>query len=119
MVEVTRDRRVVARAETDEHNHVWVGGLEPDTEYRYRVSVDGRPWGEGELHDWSVEQATLVRAGRPLRQPLPHVPARPDAATAVTFAVLGDYGVGIVDGRLDGTPPAPARRRARAGARHA
>jgi hypothetical protein len=44
-------------------NHVWVSGLEPETDYRYRVLVDGRPWGEGELHDWSVEQATLVLAG--------------------------------------------------------
>src|SRR5918999_836963 len=31
-VEVERDGRVVARAETDERNHVWVEGLEPDTE---------------------------------------------------------------------------------------
>ena len=102
VVEVMLDRRVVGRAETDEHNHVWIGGLEPDTEYRYRVSVDGRPWGEGELHDWSVEQATLVRAGNRYENRFRTFPAT-DAATAVTFAVLGDYGVGIVDGRLDGT----------------
>ena len=37
-VEIERDGRVVARAETDECNHVWVTGLEPDTEYRYVVS---------------------------------------------------------------------------------
>jgi tartrate-resistant acid phosphatase type 5 len=99
-VEATRDGRVVARAETDEHNHVWLTGLEPDTEYRYRVSVDGRPWGEGELRDWSVEEATLVEGGR-YDNRFRTFPSL-DAHTPVTFAVLGDFGVGIVDGRLDG-----------------
>jgi tartrate-resistant acid phosphatase type 5 len=101
IVELTRDGRVVARAETDEHNHVWVEGLEPDTEYRYRVLVDGRPWGEGELRDWSVEEATLVDAGRRYDNRVRTFPAV-DANEPVTFAVLGDFGVGIVDGRLDG-----------------
>ena len=63
VVEVERDGRVIARAETDEHNHAWVTGLEPDADHRYRVLVDGRPWAEGELHDWDVERATLVEAG--------------------------------------------------------
>jgi tartrate-resistant acid phosphatase type 5 len=101
-VEVERDGRVVATAETDERNHVWVEGLEPDTQYRYRVQVDGRPWGEGELHDWSVEEATLVRAGGRYDNRFRTFPAA-DEDVAVTFAVLGDFGVGIVDGRLDGT----------------
>jgi hypothetical protein len=101
IVEVERDGRVVARAETEERNHVWVGGLAPDTEYRYRVLVDGRPWGEGERHDWSVEAATLVRAGGRYDNRFRTFPD-PGTALPVTFAVLGDFGVGIVDGRLDG-----------------
>jgi tartrate-resistant acid phosphatase type 5 len=100
-VEVEHGGRVVARAEAEEHNHVWVTGLEPDTEYRYRVLVDGRPWGEGELHDWSVEQATLVPAGGRYDNRFRTFPSI-DAPSPVGFAVLGDYGVGIVDGRLDG-----------------
>jgi tartrate-resistant acid phosphatase type 5 len=100
-VEVERDGRVVARAATDEHNHVWVRGLEADTDYRYRVLVDGRPWGEGELHDWSVERATLVRSGGRYDNRFRTFPSA-DAAVPVTFAVLGDFGVGIVDGRVDG-----------------
>jgi tartrate-resistant acid phosphatase type 5 len=101
IVEAERDGRVVARAETDEHNHVRLTGLEPDTEYRYRVVVDGHAWGDGELHDWSVDDATLVRAGGRYDNRFRTFPA-PDAAVPVTFAVLGDFGVGIVDGRLDG-----------------
>jgi tartrate-resistant acid phosphatase type 5 len=100
-VEIERAGRVVARAETQEHNYVWVTGLTPDTDYRYRVLVDGRPWGEGELHDWSVERSTLVRAGGRYDNRFRTFPSV-DVAEAVTFAVLGDFGVGIVDGRPDG-----------------
>lgn len=101
VVELERNGELVARAETAERNHVQLTELEPDTEYRYRVLVDGHPWGEGELHDWSVEEATLVPGGRRYDNRFRTFPA-PDAAVPVTFAVLGDYGVGIVDGRLDG-----------------
>ena len=100
-VEVERAGVVVARADTDERNHVWVEGLEPDTEYRYRVLVDGRPWGEGELRDWSVEQGTLVEAGGRYDNRFRTFPA-PDEAVPIAFAVLGDFGVGIVNARLDG-----------------
>ncbi len=100
-VEIERDGRVVARAETDEHNHLWVTGLEPDTEYRYSVRVDGRLWADGERHDWSIGEATLVQAGGHYDNRFRTFPAA-DAAVPVTFAVLGDFGVGIVDGRLDG-----------------
>ena len=47
-VDVFDDERRVATASTDERNHVWVEGLEPDHEYRYRVTVDGADWGGGE-----------------------------------------------------------------------
>jgi tartrate-resistant acid phosphatase type 5 len=100
-VEATRDGRVVARAETAEHNHVRLTGLEPDIEYRYRVVVDGRPWGERELLDWSVERATLVPAGRRYDNRFRTFPSV-ETPAPVTFAVLGDYGAGIIDGRLDG-----------------
>ena len=30
---------------------MWVGGLQPDTDYRYRVSVDGADWVAGERWD--------------------------------------------------------------------
>ncbi len=100
-MEVERDGTPVARAETADHNHVWIDGLEPDTEYRYRVHVDGKPWAHGERLDWSVEQATLVAAGRRYDNRFRTFPAT-DHPAPVTFAVLGDFGVGIVDGRLEG-----------------
>jgi tartrate-resistant acid phosphatase type 5 len=100
VVEVERDGHVVARAETDEHNHVWIRGLVADTEYRYRVLVDGRPWAEGERQDWSMEQATLVPAGRRYDNRFRTFPS-PDSRASVGFAVLGDFGVGIVNGGLD------------------
>jgi hypothetical protein len=43
---------LVASARTDEHNHAWVPGLHPDTDYRYRVLVDGEEWAAGERWDW-------------------------------------------------------------------
>jgi tartrate-resistant acid phosphatase type 5 len=100
-VEVEHGGRLVSRAHTDSVNHAWVTDLEPGTEYRYRVLVDGRPWGQGELLDWSVEQRTLVNAGARYNNCFRTFPSI-DAASPISFAVLGDFGVGIVDGRLDG-----------------
>lgn len=43
---------VAARAETSRANHVRLHGLRPDTDYRYRVHVDGESWGERATYDW-------------------------------------------------------------------
>ncbi|HEV2075526.1 MAG TPA: metallophosphoesterase [Thermoleophilaceae bacterium] len=96
VVEVEREGTVVARAETDERNHTWVRGLEPDTEYGYRVSVDGEPWADGERWDWDVERQTLVRSGRRYDNRFRTFPA-PGARVPVRFAVLGDFGIGILE----------------------
>ena len=101
VVEVERDGRVVARAETSEHNHAWVHGLEPDTEYRYRVVVDGRPWADGECWDWDAERRTLAPAGRRYDNRCRTFPA-PERDALVAFAALGDFGVGIFAEREDG-----------------
>ncbi|HSI82057.1 MAG TPA: metallophosphoesterase [Solirubrobacterales bacterium] len=96
VVEVEREGRVVARAETADANHVWVRGLEPDTEYSYRVLVDGEPWADGERCDWDLDRRTLIRAGRSYENRFRTFPAR-DTPAPVRFAVLGDFGVGILD----------------------
>src|SRR5688572_28294698 len=40
---------IAAVAATTTANHVQITGLVADTEYTYRVTVNGEPWGEGEL----------------------------------------------------------------------
>ena len=92
------DGTVAAEASTDDRTWVWVDGLRPDTDYRYRVVVDGQEWAGGELWDWVPSErggADLQAAGRryDLRvRTWPH----PDTPTPpVRFAAIGDYGVGI------------------------
>ena len=45
--------RIVAREAVDDANHAWIEGLVPATTDRYRVLVDGAPWGGAERHDWA------------------------------------------------------------------
>jgi tartrate-resistant acid phosphatase type 5 len=101
VVEVEHDGHVVATAETSERNNVWVRGLEPDTEYRYRVLVDDRPWAEGERWDWDTDRGTLLPAGRRYENRFRTFPA-PETEAPITFAALGDFGVGIFTKREDG-----------------
>jgi predicted phosphodiesterase len=91
------DGAVVASARTDERTWVWVRGLEPDTDYSYSVTVDGRPWAEGELWDTVADP----RGGYDLRPSARSYDLRfrtwPDPerpSPALSFVALGDYGVG-------------------------
>ena len=93
--------QVVSSASTDERNHLWVEGLQPDTEYRYRVVVDGQPWAQGERWDWVL--GPDGGPGGPCRTDrrydlrlLTHPSA--DQTSPVTFLAIGDYGVGIHNG---------------------
>ncbi|WP_249522144.1 purple acid phosphatase family protein [Modestobacter marinus] len=92
------DGATVGRAASSEQNHVWVEGLEPDTRYHYRITVDGRPWAEGERWDWvPVPRGgmDLCPAGRSYAMTFC---THPDYETPapLRFAVQGDYGVGVV-----------------------
>ena len=97
VVEVEREGETVARVEVAEANYAWVRGLEPGTEHRYRVWVDGQPWADGELRDWDPERRTLVPSGRRYENRFRTFPAA-DSHQPVRFAVLGDFGVGILTG---------------------
>lgn len=91
------DDRLVTTARTDEANHVWVHGLEPATEYRYEVLVDGRPWVPEECMRWhrlDAERGELRPAGRTYDCRFRTFP-RPGDRTTLRFAAIGDYGVGI------------------------
>jgi hypothetical protein len=51
---------VIASAQTEDSTWVWVEGLTPDTEYRYRVLVDGVEWAAGERWDWVEDPAVAT-----------------------------------------------------------
>lgn len=89
---------VVARGATDSVNHVWVDGLTPDTEYRYRITVDGRPWAAGPRMDWGPAPRgglDLVPGGRAYRMRFRTHPS-PDVPAPLDLAVIGDYGIGVL-----------------------
>jgi len=97
--EVTvRDRAgtVVKKAPTTTKNHVWVTGLEPDTEYRYQVEVKGDLWASGGRRDWVAEKKGLELRGRSYENVFRTLPD-PTAAFSqpVSFAVIGDFGAGV------------------------
>ena len=116
----TRDGAVVARAETDERNHAWLDGLEPDTEYRYRIESTATPWAEGPRRAWAPD-ATVGTARRPsdraydLRLPHPSRRRRPEP---VAFLAFGDYGVGHRRRRVRRAPARVARTMEALAARH-
>ena len=87
---------LVSFAETATTNHLWVPGLAPDTEYTYRVTVNGEVWADGERRDWLAESdgQGLVRTGRRYENRFRTHP-HPEASVSLTFAVLGDFGTGV------------------------
>lgn len=90
------DGQLAGRAGTDTTNHVWVEGLQPDTDYTYRVLVDNRPWAEGERRDWRLGprgESGLFPSGRRYDNRFRTFPGS-DTPAPLSFAVLGDYGVG-------------------------
>ena len=90
--------RVVAEEKPEGYAATWVRGLQPDTEYRYRVEVDGAEWATGELWDIApVPEGGLDMrpSGRSYDTRFRTVPAPDGPSPAVAFAVLGDFGVGV------------------------
>jgi tartrate-resistant acid phosphatase type 5 len=87
---------VVAFAETTTANHCFVAGLQPDTRYAYRVLVNGQEWAAGPRRDWVLGQGRqgMVESGRTYDNRFRTHP-RPEAAAALTFAAIGDFGTGI------------------------
>jgi hypothetical protein len=86
---------MVGAARTEVTNHCWVTGLAPDTEYTYKVFVKSEEWAKDERWDWSADRQGLVQAGgrydnRFRTHPDPTMPA-----ASLTFAVMGDFGVGV------------------------
>jgi tartrate-resistant acid phosphatase type 5 len=87
---------VAAVEGTKSANFVRVSGLLPDTEYRYEVTVNDEPWADGELLDWVVQDeggGLAALGGRYDNRFRTH--AHPVEPAPLTFAVLGDFGVGV------------------------
>jgi hypothetical protein len=88
---------VAGEARTTSRCWAWVDGLEHDTDYRYRIHVDGEEWAAGQRWDWVPSAAggyDLEPAGSyDLR--FRTFPAPGSETPTVRFAALGDYGVGI------------------------
>jgi hypothetical protein len=87
---------LVAFAETTTSNHVWVTGLVPDTEYTYRVIINGEEWAAGERRDWTdgPHGPGLYKNGRAYQNVFRTHP-HPDQPAPLTFAVIGDFGTGV------------------------
>ena len=87
---------VVARGETTSTNHCFVAGLEPDTEYTYRVVVNGHEWAAGPRRDWAIAEGRkgMVESGRAYDNRFRTHP-HPDTAAPLAFAAIGDFGTGI------------------------
>lgn len=95
-VEVFDGDELVRTVRCEQENHAVVDGLRPDTEYRYRVSVDGRPWAVDGLHDWVVDGDESGPRPSDRRYDLRfRTHPAPDALEPITLLVWGDYGVGI------------------------
>jgi hypothetical protein len=82
---------------TDTTNFCWIRNLQPDTRYRYEVTVNDERWADGERWDWTPgeRQGLVQRGGVYVNEFRTH----PDPAVApsgpLTFMVLGDFGTGI------------------------
>ncbi|HZS04057.1 MAG TPA: metallophosphoesterase [Blastocatellia bacterium] len=87
---------LAAFAEVTTANHAWVTGLSPDTEYTYRVIVNGEEWAAGERRDWRDGPLGwgLYRSGRGYQNRFRTHP-HPEQSAPLTFAVIGDYGTGV------------------------
>ncbi len=89
--------QLVSTITTDITNWCHVPGLAPDTEYTYEVVVNDEIWAEGERLDWrpGAEQGLIKAGGRYTNRFRTHPAPEAPLAGALTFAVIGDFGVGI------------------------
>jgi len=89
---------VVTTAFTSQANHCWVTGLAPDTEYTYRVLVNDEEWAQGPRRNWERVGGEMGlgpknKSYRNRFRTYPD-PTKP-TPSPFTFAVIGDFGVGI------------------------
>src|SRR2546423_635965 len=86
---------MVVAAKTDVANHCWTPGLTPDTDYTYRVFVKDEEWAKGDRWDWSAADKALVQTGAQYDNRFRTHPDPTVIARSLTFAAIGDFGVGV------------------------
>ena len=89
---------VVATGFTQSANHCWVTGLAADTEYTYRVFVNNEEWAAGDRRNWERvgDKMGLGPKRKSYRNRFRTHPDPTQPSNApFTFAVMGDFGVGI------------------------
>jgi tartrate-resistant acid phosphatase type 5 len=88
---------LVGTATTETTNWCRISGLSPDTEYTYEVLVNDEVWAEGERYDWRTgdDQGLTKSGGRYVNRFRTHPDPNRSLAAPMTFAVIGDFGVGI------------------------
>jgi hypothetical protein len=91
----------VACVRAEAANHCWLTGLSPDTDYTYKVSVKDEVWASGERWDWSPADRALVQKGGEYDNRFRTFPDPATERTTLTFAVIGDFGVGVKTERPD------------------
>ena len=93
----TRSGQLAATATTETTNWCLLTGLVPDTRYTYEVIVNDEVWAEGDRYDWQpgAEQG-LVRGASGYHNTFrTHPSADERLAVPITFAVIGDFGIGV------------------------
>ena len=88
---------VVATARTETTNWCHITGLQPDSIYSYEVTINDEIWAEGERYDWQPgSDQGLVKSGGQYTNTFRTHPATTQGVQGpITFAVIGDFGVGM------------------------
>ena len=88
---------VVATVRTETTNWCHVTGLQPDTAYTYEVTVNDEIWAEGDRYDWQpgADQGLVKGPNRYVNRFRTHPALDQPLSAPLSFAVIGNFGVGI------------------------
>lgn len=82
-------------------NDVTINNLSPDTDYTYKVIINGKEWGGGPLRDWEFSKdkgiKRMSKSDRSYENEF-HTFPDPTTQSRLTFAIIGDFGRGVREG---------------------
>jgi tartrate-resistant acid phosphatase type 5 len=76
-------------------NHAVFTDLKPDTTYTYKITVNGRQWAAGQLHDWDDTKGAMLPTDNTYNNEFHTFPSAGATSPSLTFAILGDFGRGV------------------------